>query len=255
MVNPGTALITGATSGLGEAFARNLAEQGYRLVLTGRDTEALAQLALRLEADDDAAVETISADLTEPAGLAQVVERLESTTYPVGFLVNNAGSGVAAEFHASVLDDEVAMLRLNVEALMTLCHTALPGMLRRGGRILNVASIAALLPSGTYGASKSWVLAFSDGANTRYRAHGVHVTALCPGLMRTRFHERAGISVQSRPKWSFTDVDQVALEGIAACHQGKSVHVPGRAARMLTRASKLAPAGVVERVARFTNAN
>ncbi|MGO1183067.1 MAG: SDR family NAD(P)-dependent oxidoreductase [Micrococcaceae bacterium] len=249
-VDPGTALITGASSGLGAAFARHLAQQGYRLVLTGRSVDALAELAAHLESEHDATVETLPADLSVEEDLERVIERLRSTTHPVGFLINNAGIGVAEELHASALDDELAMLHLNVEVPLRLCHAVLPRLLRRGGRILNVASVAALLPRGTYGASKSWLLSFSEWAHTRYRAQGVHVTALCPGPMRTRFHERARISLRRRPTWSFTDVDQVALEGIAACQEGRAVHIPGRAARVLSRVSRLAPAGVVERLAR-----
>lgn len=249
-VDPGTALITGASSGLGAAFARHLAQQGYRLVLTGRSVDALAELAHTLESDYDATVETLPADLSDDEDLQRVVDRLCSPTHPVGFLINNAGVGVAEELHASELDDELAMLRLNVEVPLRLCHAVLPGLLRRGGRILNVSSVAALMPRGTYGASKSWLLAFSEWAHTRYRAEGVHVTALCPGPMRTQFHDRARISLKRRPGWSFTDVDQVALEGIAACQEGRAVHIPGRAARVLSRVSRLAPSGVVERLAR-----
>lgn len=249
-VDPGTALITGASSGLGTAFARHLAQQGYRLVLTGRSTEALAELAQTLESEHEATVETLTADLSEDEDVQAVVDRLRSSTHPVGFLINNAGIGLAEELHASALEDELAMLRLNVEVPLRLCHAVLPGLLRRGGRILNVASVAALMPRGAYGASKSWLLAFSEWAHARYRAEGVHVTALCPGPMRTRFHDRARISLKRRPSWSFTDVDQVALEGIAACQEGRAVHIPGRAARVLSRVSRLAPSGVVERLAR-----
>ncbi|QCU77227.1 SDR family oxidoreductase [Citricoccus sp. SGAir0253] len=246
-----TILITGATSGLGAEFARQLAGQGHHLVITGRDPIALVGKAQGLEAQYGVSVDTLTADLATPEGVDVVAARLRSPDQPVTMLVNNAGAGLPTEFHESGAEDERRMLRLLVEAPMLLSHAAIQTFLaRRGGRILNVASVAGLIPDGSYGAAKSWAVSFSRWANARYKPEGVTVTALCPGLVRTEFHQRAGIDTSRWPRWTWMDADDVVREGLTAAAEGRSVCVPSRRYRSLMTAARFSPDAVLERLSR-----
>lgn len=246
-----TVLITGATSGLGAEFARQLAGQGHHLVITGRDPLALVGKAQGLEAQYGISVETLTVDLSTREGVDVVAERIRAREQPITMLVNNAGAGLATEFHESEAEAEVAMLRLLVEAPMLLAHAAIQAFLARGGgRILNVASVAGLIPDGSYGAAKAWSVSFSRWANTRYKASGVTVTALCPGLVRTEFHQRAGIDTSKWPRWAWMDADDVVREGLTAAADGRSVCVPSRRYRSLMAAARFSPDAVLERFSR-----
>ncbi|WGH83609.1 SDR family NAD(P)-dependent oxidoreductase [Auritidibacter ignavus] len=244
------ALITGASSQLGAAFARRLAAQGYRLVLTSRHLDGLAAVAEDVESRYRVVTETLVADLAEFAERQRVIDRLVDPRYPVQMLVNNAGVGLAADFADSDWETEARMIEVNFTAPMHLIHGALPAFLRRGGRIVNVCSIAGLFPDGSYGATKAGLVAFSRWAHARYHADGVNVTALCPGLLDTDFHVNSGVDVSHRPKWSFTEVDQVALEGLAAVHKGDPLCIPGRTAKLLARSAKVLPNRLVASIAR-----
>ncbi len=249
--NAATALVTGATAGLGAEFARQLAGQGQNLVITGRDPIALVGKAQGLEAQYGVSVETLTVDLATREGVDVVVARIRAREQPVTMLVNNAGAGLSTEFHESEAEDEVAMLRLLVEAPMLLSHAAIQSFLARGGgRIINVSSVAGLIPDGSYGAAKSWTVAFSRWANTRYKSSGVTVTALCPGLVRTEFHQRAGIDTSKRPRWAWMDADDVVREGLTAAADGRSVCVPSRRYRSLMTAARFSPDAVLERFSR-----
>nr|WP_221243747.1 SDR family NAD(P)-dependent oxidoreductase [Micrococcus sp. TA1] len=249
--NAPTALVTGATAGLGAEFARQLAGQGQDLVITGRDPIALVGKARGLEAQYGVSVETLTVDLATREGVDVVAARIRSREQPITMLVNNAGAGLSTEFHESEAEDEVAMLRLLVEAPMLLSHAAIQSFLARGGgRIINVSSVAGLIPDGSYGAAKSWAVAFSRWANTRYKSSGVTVTALCPGLVRTEFHQRAGIDTSKRPRWAWMDADDVVREGLTAAADGRSVCVPSRRYRSLMTAARFSPDAVLERLSR-----
>lgn len=244
-------LVTGATSGIGEEIARQLAAQGHRLVVVGRDAGRLEQTAQSLRAAYRVPVETLQADLLTEAGLDAVAERLESPTKPITGLVHSAGTGVGPDVHETTRRQEFDQAFLHVQAPLALSQAALRAFLARGGgRILLVASVAGLIPDGTYGAAKSWAVAFARWANIRYRPEGVHVTALCPGPVYTGFHERAGIDAASYPSWAWMPVDEVAREGLAALAQGQSVCVPSRRFRSLIQAAKMAPDALVERFSR-----
>jgi short-subunit dehydrogenase len=249
--NGPTALVTGATSGLGAEFARQLAGQGQNLVIAGRDPIALVGKAQGLEAQYGISVETLTVDLATRAGVDVVAARIRSREQPITMLVNNAGAGLSTEFHESEAEAEVAMLRLLVEAPMLLSHAAIQSFLARGGgRIINVSSVAGLIPDGSYGAAKSWAVSFSRWANTRYKSAGVTVTALCPGLVRTEFHQRAGIDTSKRPRWAWMDADDVVREGLTAAADGRGVCVPSRRYRSLMAAARFSPDAVVERFSR-----
>ncbi len=210
-----TALITGASSGLGAEFARQLAARGADLVLVARDTEALERFAGALRISAGVAVEVLTADLVDPDGLDRVASGLADPARPVEVLVNNAGFGLDLDFAANTYADEERHLDLHVRATMRLTHAALGAMLERGsGRIINVASVAAFMPRGTYGAVKAWVVSFSRWANAVYSPRGVTVTAVCPGFTHTNFHERLGLPPRTR--------------GCAAVHVARRRHCRAR---------------------------
>ena len=190
-----TAVITGASSGLGAEYARQLAARGAGLVLVARDREALDTLARQLRAAYGVDVEVLAVDLLKPRQRAKVERRLNDESRPIEMLVNNAGFGLPLSFERNDIEDEVRHLDLHVEVPMRLTHAALAPMLARGhGRIINVASVAAFIPRSTYGACKGWLVSFSRWANGRYGPRGVSVTAVCPGYTHTNFHERMGLA-------------------------------------------------------------
>ncbi|GAB4097977.1 SDR family oxidoreductase [Sinomonas halotolerans] len=237
-----TALITGASSGLGAEFARQLAAQGHDLVLVARHRERLEGAARELGTRYGVEIEVLAADLTDPLGLGTVVVRAKDPSRPVGILVNNAGHGLLHDFHSNPLTDEVHHLRLHVEAAMSLCHAVLPGMLARGeGQIINVASVAAFLPRGTYSAAKAWLVAFSRWANVHYRRSGVAVTALCPGFTRTEFHERMGMETRWYPGWTWLRAERVVRDGLRDSAAGKAVSVPSVLYKAVVLASRVLP--------------
>lgn len=231
------ALITGASAGLGAAFARRLAALGVDLVVVARDEGRLRALAAQLPVD----VEVLAADLLDPADLERVERRLRSHDAPIDILVNNAGFAVAEPFESSALGDERRMLELLATVPMRLAHAAIgPMRERRRGWILNVASMAAFMPSGTYGAAKAYLLAFSRSLRVRFRRDGIHVTALCPGYVHTEFHERMGTGEQA-PAWMWADADTVVAEGIRGLRRGVAIVRSDARYRALTPLLTLLP--------------
>lgn len=250
-----TALITGATAGIGAAFARQLAAQGYDLVLVARRTDRLEAAAAELSRHG-AAVATLAADLATDEGAAIVGERLADPTAPVGMLVNNAGIGLNSSFLGSKLADEEQLLRLNVLAVMRLTHAVLPGMVERGrGDIVNISSVAGfgpVMPGSTYSSSKAWVTNFSESIGQLVRGYGVRVMALCPGYTRTEFHQRAGIDMTRMPAWLWLDADRLVRDGLADLRRGRSVSVPGWQYKAAVLALRHLPHSLVSRVSRDT---
>ena len=237
-----TALITGATSGLGAEFARQLAARGYDLILVGRDIAGLGQRAAELSTTSSARVEILPADLLTAEGSATVVSRLESDEDPVALLVNNAGFGLKGWFTANSIEEERDQLRILVQAPMELTHAALPAMLRRGGgRIINTASVAGFTPRGTYSAAKAWLINFSRWANTFYGPQGVPVCAICPGFVRTRFHSRMGADVTGIKEWMWLEPERVVREGLRDAFAGKAVSVPTKRYKLLSAISATIP--------------
>ena len=216
-----TALVTGASSGIGESFARILAGRGTDLVIVARRADLLDELARELVERYRVAVEVVAADLTDPLEREEVERRLRAD--PVDLLVNNAGYGAFGPFSELPLDDHLRQVELNVVALVRLAYAALPGMLERGrGGVLNVASMAGFAPSpgsATYGATKAYVAAFSESLHAEVAGKGVHVTALCPGFTRTDEESEAGLLWLRR-----ADVARAGLEAVAA---GRALCVPG----------------------------
>jgi short-subunit dehydrogenase len=224
------ALITGATAGLGAEFARQLAGAGHDLVLVARDSARLAGAADELGGRYSVRVDTISADLAGMAGLSEVETRLAATERPVDLLVNNAGIGLRNAFHRNSIDDEERLLNLNVRAVMRLTHAVLPPMMeRRRGAVLNVSSLASFGPTAagsSYPASKAWVTAFSESLWLSMRRHRIRVMALCPGFVRTEFHQRAGIGTDGIDDRLWLEADNVVRTGLADLRRGKAVSVP-----------------------------
>lgn len=246
------ALVTGASSGIGRALAVALAAEGSDLVVVARRRERLEALADELRQQHGVKVEVLVADVTVPAQLAEVEERLRSGKPRVDLLVNNAGAGGQGPFAESDVDRWDNLVRLNVLAPVRLTHAALDGMLPRGGGgILNVSSIAGLQPLpnvATYAATKAYLSSFSHALHQEVRHRGVAVTALLPGFTRTEFHEAGGINrtVVPGPAWMKAEV--VAHAGLRAVGRGRAQCVPGLGYRILSVISGFVPWSVSRRV-------
>ncbi|GLP77865.1 dehydrogenase [Mycobacterium antarcticum] len=239
------ALITGPTSGLGMGFARRYALDGYDLVLVARDVERLERLAAELHDEAGVDVEVLAADLAVAADRAKVADRLAEG---VRVLVNNAGFGTSGEFWSADLEALQSQLDVNVTAVMHLTRAALPPMLAaRAGTVINVASVAGLLPGrgSTYSASKAWVISFSEGLANGLDGTGVGVHALCPGFVRTEFHERAGIDMEGTPSLLWLEVADVVRDCLADVAKGQIVIVPGVQYKVLTTAGRMVPRSLV----------
>ena len=247
-----TSLITGASSGLGTEYARQLARRGDHLVLVARNAERLEELSGELTLKGAAEVEVLSADLSSPAGIAAVVERLTDTARPVDMLINSAGFGLPLAFERNDIEDEARHLRLHVEVPMRLMHAVLPGMLeRRSGTILNIASASAVMPRSTYGAVKSWQVMFSRWASSRYRSRGVTVTAVCPGYTHTDFHARLGLAKgeEGISDWLWLEAPRVVGESLRDVEKGKAVSVPSKRYKAIYTVARLAPTGLMAKLA------
>jgi short-subunit dehydrogenase len=253
-----TALVTGATSGIGHAFARHLAANGYRLVIVARDGDRLTRRRASLLTLGSPEVTTITADLTDRHARQQVLDRLRDGEEPIDLLVNNAGSTLGVEFGQAAEEDLIKQVELNAIAVMVLTHAALPGMLARGhGGVINVASTAGLVPGrgSTYGASKAFVVSLSEGLAMSLRGTGVRVQALCPGFVRTEFHQRANIDMSSTPGWAYVDADQLVARSMADLRANRPLSIPGTLYKAIYVAGKLAPRRLVRQVGARVKAN
>jgi short-subunit dehydrogenase len=247
-----TALITGASSGIGAAFAQRLATDRYRLVLVARDESRLQAARPGLLAAGAPDVEVLPADLTDAGQRHAVCERLADKTRPVDLLVNNAGMGLGASFLTATDAQLQQQLDLNVTAVLMLTHAALPDMVDRGhGGVITISSIAGIVPGrgSAYGASKAWATAFSEGVGMSVRHKGIRMVAVCPGFVRTEFHQRAGIDMRGRPGWMYVPMSAVVGESLAALRSGRSVVIPGTRFKVMAAAAKQAPRSLVRAVA------
>ncbi|MCW2666273.1 MAG: Short-chain dehydrogenase/reductase [Frankiales bacterium] len=234
-----TALITGATAGIGAAFAEALAARGADLVLVARTAGRLEDQARRLRERYGVDVEVLPADLASDGGCARVEWRLGEG---VDLLVNNAGLGNPGAFHELSRESEEHLLRLNVRAVLRLTHAALPSMVERGrGAVINVSSVAGFAPgarSASYSASKAWVTTFTESLHLQYAGQGVRLLALCPGFTRTEFHARADLDVSGVPGPLWLDARRVARAALDDLDRGRALSVPGgvyQAAVVLSR--------------------
>ena len=246
----GTALVTGASSGIGRAFAEALAARRDDVVLVARDTARLDQLASKLKGAHGTHAEVLGADLTADAGVAAVEERLRAG---VDLLVNNAGFGTFGKFAELPIETELGEVQLNVVALVRLCRAALPGMIERdAGGIVNVSSVAGHQPTpynATYGATKAFVTSFTHSLHEEARSTGVRVTVLCPGFTKTEFQERAGFDSSAVPGFLWQSAEEVAAAALQANDKNRAECVPGLLNRISATVSGALPAAVSRRLA------
>ncbi|MFE9704864.1 SDR family NAD(P)-dependent oxidoreductase [Streptomyces sp. NPDC005930] len=241
-----TALITGSTAGLGAAFARRLAADGHDLVLVARDTKRLREQATELHDLHGIEAEVLTADLSTDTGIEAVAGRLGSRRNPVDLLINNAGFGNKGRFLDVPMADELTMLKVHCEAVLRLTSAAVEPMRERGrGGVVNVASVAAFVPRGTYGASKAWVVQFTQGVAKDLAGSGVRLMALAPGFVRTEFHQRAGMGTDNIPSWMWLDADNVVAAALADLSRGKTLSIPDPRYKALMGAAKLVPRGLL----------
>ncbi len=246
------ALVTGASSGIGAEFARQLAGRGYDLILHGRRLERLAALAVELSAAHGIAAEPLVADLAEPSGVA-AVEQCIAGLDALALLVNNAGFGISKSFTEADVAGQAEMLAVHMLAPMRLSHAALPALLaRRAGGIINVASLAAFmaLPGNVnYCATKAYLLTFSQALAAEVGQQGVKVQALCPGFTVTEFHARpvqGGVGPDRAPRWLWGSASAVVAASLRALDRGQVVCVPGAVNRLI---AAVARTGLVNRLA------
>ncbi len=242
-----TALVTGASSGIGAAFARRLSADGYDVIAVARRRERLEQLQPS---------EVLVADLADSSDCLRVEKRLAAGR--IELLVNNAGIGVGKAFEHTTIGEEDRMLALNVRALMRLTHAAIPPMLAAGsGQIINVGSVAAFTGAvgfASYSASKAYVVALSESLAVRYASRGVTVMALCPGYVRTEMHDAASTPTSglvARLMW--LDPEQLVEVALRDLRRGKVISTPGAVYKTAVATTKLIPRGVLAVAGRFAN--
>jgi short-subunit dehydrogenase len=238
------AAVTGASSGIGEAFARELAARGYDLLLVARRKRRLDKLAAELHATHGCRADVLAADLTRPTALERVEDALERSRR-LALLVNDAGMADFGSFTASDREREELEIRLNVIAVVRLTHAALAGMIRRGrGAIINVSSTAGFAPCpkfATYGATKAFVNSFTEALHGELHDSEVKVQALCPGLTHTEIFERAGTDTSSLPEFLWMEAEQVVTESLDALEAGTVICVPGLGNRALAALARVLP--------------
>jgi len=239
------ALVTGPTAGIGREFARQLAARDHDLVLVARNEEQLEAVAAELRAAYGVTVEVLPADLTDRTALARVEARLADPDRPVDVLVNNAGFGLKGRFLDNTVEQEQAMLDVLVTAVMRLTHAALGPMAERGsGGVINVSSVAAFLPRGTYAAAKAWVNSFSEWAANEYRSSGVTVMALCPGFTKTEFHERMGATRGTSFLWM--EPEALVTRALADFDKGRTFSIPGAQYKVIVALTKVIPSRALQ---------
>ena len=249
--------MTGASSGIGEAFAHVFASEGFDLVLAARREERLRTVASQVEQQHGVRAVVIIADLSRRDAVAALTAELASRRLTIDVLVNNAGYGIPGVFIASAWERHDAMLQVMLVSLCELTHALLPGMIARGyGRIINVASLAGLVPAPAghtlYAAVKAFLIKFSESLAHETHARGVYVTALCPGFTFTEFHDVTGTrqQVSRLPTWLWMDAATVARQGYEAVMAGRPVYINGRVNRGIALLARYVPQSVVSAIGR-----
>jgi uncharacterized protein len=244
-----SALITGASSGIGEAMAELLGEAGVPTVVVARRRDRLDEIAARFDH-----VEVLDADLTTADGLAAVVARVGDSALPIDLVVNNAGFGTSGDFHTLDVDRLDREVQLNIAALTRLSHAALASMIPRGrGYLLNVSSVASFQPApklAVYAATKAYVTSLSESLHEEVRGTGVHVTALCPGLTRTEFQSVSNSDsyASQYPTFAWLEAREVAQAGLDDVAKGKALSVPGVLYKGMVSGSSILPRSLARRL-------
>jgi len=240
------ALVTGATAGIGESFARKLAGEGFNLILVARDEARLAAKASQLEEAHGITTHVIVADLTTETGCDAVERYIDE--HEVDVLINNAGYGLNQSFTKSEIDEEQKVLNILVRTPMRLTHRVLPQMkLRNSGVIVNVASVAGFIAGGAYSAMKSYLTVLTESLHADLAGTNIKVSALCPGFTRTEFHQRAGMKMNALPNIMWLDSDRLVEKAWKDANRGKAVSVPGWQYKSLIFVIKFAPRNWVRR--------
>jgi len=241
------ALVTGATSGIGESFTRLLASNRYNIVLVARDVPRLQERAQGLESKYGIKTHVIQADLATDEGCLAIEKYIAENQVDV--LVNNAGFGTSKAFTMSTLEVEQQLLDVLVRTPMRLMHVALPLMkARNNGIIINVSSVAGYIAGGTYSASKSYLTVLSESLNTELSATNVKVSALCPGFTRTEFHQRGKMSMKGLPNFMWLNSDRLVEQSWRDALKGKAVSVPGWQYKLLVFIVETMPRSIVRKV-------
>ncbi|MDF2091496.1 SDR family oxidoreductase [Knoellia sp. 3-2P3] len=246
-----TALVTGATSGIGLSFAHQLAERGHDVVLVARDRVRLENVSDELRAKYGVSTEILVADLSDRAETGKVAERLADRAKPVDLLVNNAGYALKKRFLDNDVTEEEAVFDVLGRAVLVLSHAAARAMRERGhGAIVNVSSVAGQITSGTYSAVKSFVTVFTEGLSAELAGTGVTATALLPGFTRTEFHQRAKLNMSRLPKFMWLDADRLVADCLDDVARGRVVSVPGTHYKAIVAGLRFLPRSVVRSQAR-----
>jgi short-subunit dehydrogenase len=244
-----TALVTGASGGIGQALAEQFARDGIHLVIVARNGAQLEAHAAQWRRQYGVEVRVCACDLAQPGAAEALAEQLLGERFGVDYLVNNAGVGRFGLFAASDLDANVTMMRLNMESLTVLTHRFLPGLIARGGKILNVASTAAFQPGpfmAVYYATKAYVLSFSEALAAELEGSGVTVTVLCPGPTASGFQDQAAMGASALVKGKrLPGAPQVALAGYRAMQRGQRVHIPGLMNWIMAQSIRFTPRRIV----------
>lgn len=241
-----TALVTGGTSGIGNAFAHALAKRGDDVVLVSRDTARMESVAAEIRERYKVAVEVITADLANREDVLRVAARIEDPSKPLDLVVNNAGFGL----HASLLDSDIALQERAMDvmglAVLILSGAAARSMVARGkGHIINVSSTSGWIATGNYSAIKAWATTYTEGLAVELKGTGVGATALCPGWVKTEFHSRAGIKAHKLPNFVWIDVDRLVAECLADAAKGKVISIPTKRWKFALFIARHAPRSVV----------
>lgn len=243
------ALVTGASAGIGAAFARIFASHGYDLALTARRGDRLEALAAEIRHRYGVETLTVTADLAEPEAPGQILDHLTAHGRAVDALINNAGYGLGGTYADSAWADQAAFIQVMMTAPSELAHRVLDGMRQRKfGRIINVASLAGLLPGSSghtlYGATKAYMIRFSQSLHVELAGDGIHVTALCPGLTYSEFHDVNGTRAQfsaAVPPWMWQGADEVAATGYEAVEANRAISIPGTPNKAIAAFAKAIP--------------
>ena len=244
-----TALVTGATAGIGESFTRLLAAKGFDLVLVARDKKRLQERANSLSKKYSVEVEVLPADLSVPAQLAKVEKRLSNPKKPIEVLINNAGFGIKDSFLASNLADEIQLMDVLAKAPMQLMHAVLPQMLSRdSGTIINVSSVASFIAGGTYSAAKSYLTVHTESLHTELSKTKINISALCPGFTHTEFHQRGNMKMSGLPNFMWLEADRVVADSWRAALAGRAICIPGWQYKTLSTIARFGPRPIVRKL-------